>query len=46
MVLGGRDDDITRAELELWAEVTTGQTDIHLFPGGHFFLFDCVREVT
>lgn len=45
MALCGRDDDITQDQLEQWGEVTTGPVDIHMFPGGHFFLFDCVGEV-
>jgi surfactin synthase thioesterase subunit/glycosyltransferase involved in cell wall biosynthesis len=38
---GGADDaGITRAHLEAWREQTTGDFDIRVFPGGHFYLRD------
>jgi surfactin synthase thioesterase subunit len=37
-VLGGEEDTVTAAELELWRSVTSGPSSMHLFPGGHFYL--------
>ncbi|MGF1428295.1 thioesterase II family protein [Kitasatospora sp. LaBMicrA B282] len=37
-VLGGRDDNVTPADLDLWSAVTTADTSVRLFDGGHFFL--------
>jgi len=44
-VIAGRDDEILTSRLELWAEVTSAETEIHLFPGGHFYLYDNLHEV-
>ncbi|RKH21519.1 thioesterase [Corallococcus sp. CA047B] len=37
-VTGGEQDDLSREELEPWREHTTGPCDLHLLPGGHFYL--------
>ncbi|MCY1020088.1 thioesterase II family protein [Pyxidicoccus sp. MSG2] len=37
-VLGGTRDDLTREELEPWRVHTTGPFELHLLPGGHFYL--------
>jgi medium-chain acyl-[acyl-carrier-protein] hydrolase len=38
-VYGGLEDaDVPREDLQAWQELTTGPFDLHLFPGGHFFL--------
>ena len=38
---GGREDPhIGRAELLGWSRETSGRFDLHLLPGGHFFLQD------
>jgi medium-chain acyl-[acyl-carrier-protein] hydrolase len=44
-VIAGRDDEIIKSRLELWADVTTAEIEIHLFPGGHFYLYDNLQEV-
>lgn len=36
---GGLDDaSVTRPELNTWRQHTTGPFELHLFPGGHFFV--------
>lgn len=37
-VTGGSQDDLTREELEPWRAHTTGAFELHLLPGGHFYL--------
>ncbi|NVJ12943.1 thioesterase II family protein [Myxococcus sp. AM010] len=37
-VFGGREDEISCAELEAWRAETTGAFDVELLPDGHFFL--------
>ena len=32
------DPDVARSDLEGWAAVTTGPSNVRMFPGGHFFL--------
>ncbi|MEU6167578.1 thioesterase II family protein [Streptomyces tanashiensis] len=45
-VLTGDDDPrVAPAEADLWREYTTGETDLHVFPGGHFFLADRAADV-
>ena len=40
-VLTGEDDPVTTvAEARAWAGHTTGPFDLHVFPGGHFYLND------
>ncbi|MBZ4416543.1 thioesterase II family protein [Myxococcus sp. RHSTA-1-4] len=38
VVTGGTGDDLTREELEPWRAHTTGPFELHLLPGGHFYL--------
>ncbi|MDY7229540.1 thioesterase II family protein [Hyalangium rubrum] len=38
VVTGGAQDDLTREELEPWRVHTTGPFELHLLPGGHFYL--------
>ncbi len=46
-VLGGTaDPDVKASELGRWAQLTTGETRVRVFPGGHFFLQDHRSEVT
>ncbi len=43
---GGEDDpDVRRNHLEAWAEQTQASFGLRLYPGGHFFLRSCWREV-
>jgi medium-chain acyl-[acyl-carrier-protein] hydrolase len=35
---GAGDQTVSRADLEPWKETTRGECDIHMMPGGHFFL--------
>jgi surfactin synthase thioesterase subunit len=44
VVLGGADESITREELEAWRQHTKGPTEIHQFPGGHFWFRPDPRE--
>ncbi|MEV3859889.1 alpha/beta fold hydrolase [Streptomyces sp. NPDC050095] len=45
-VLVGDDDPmVTLTAAESWREHTTGDFDLRVFPGGHFYLFDRVAEV-
>jgi len=37
-IAGDRDLTATAADLRRWADYTTDAFDIHLFPGGHFYL--------
>ncbi|RYZ43787.1 MAG: thioesterase [Myxococcaceae bacterium] len=37
-VTGGVQDDLTREELEPWSAHTAGPFELHLLPGGHFYL--------
>ncbi|REE95066.1 thioesterase II family protein [Thermomonospora umbrina] len=37
-LLGDADPDLTPAEAERWRQVTTGSTELRVFPGGHFYL--------
>jgi surfactin synthase thioesterase subunit len=46
LVLGGdRDPAVDSAELEQWRAVTTGQTTVRLFAGGHFFMVEQLDDV-
>lgn len=39
-VFGGREDhEVTRAQLSAWLSWTQAPGEVHLLPGGHFFLF-------
>ena len=45
-VFGGESDPTTTPEtLGAWSTVTTGPTDVHLLPGGHFFLHSARDEL-
>lgn len=44
-VLGGRDDDATRGDLDAWRELTNGSCQVRMFPGGHFFVHSAMAEV-
>ncbi|MFE0643721.1 thioesterase II family protein [Streptomyces sp. NPDC058877] len=35
---GDADPRVAEEHLERWAELTTGRTEVEVFPGGHFFL--------
>jgi medium-chain acyl-[acyl-carrier-protein] hydrolase len=38
-IFGGLSDQlVSRSELVAWKDLTTGATDVHMMPGGHFFL--------
>ncbi|MCY1045297.1 alpha/beta fold hydrolase [Corallococcus sp. bb12-1] len=37
-VTGGTQDDLAREDLEAWRIHTTGPFELHLLPGGHFYL--------
>ncbi|MDH6114804.1 surfactin synthase thioesterase subunit [Kitasatospora sp. MAP12-15] len=37
-VFGGTEDSMSKEDLELWAGVTTADSSLRMFPGGHFFL--------
>ncbi|MGW2557758.1 thioesterase II family protein [Streptomyces sp. NPDC001514] len=37
-VFGGRDDRVTREQLEAWQDHTTAEVTVRQFPGGHFYL--------
>ncbi|MDJ1133697.1 thioesterase II family protein [Streptomyces iconiensis] len=45
LVLGGRDDALAApGELAAWREYSTGDCEVRLFDGGHFFLHEESRE--
>ena len=35
---GSQDTEVSPAEIEAWGEHTTQSANLHIFPGGHFFL--------
>jgi medium-chain acyl-[acyl-carrier-protein] hydrolase len=39
-VLGGAEDDIERGDLIAWRKRFSGDFDLRLFPGGHFFIHE------
>lgn len=46
LVLGGDEDPrVPVNELFLWSELTSGQSDVVLFDGGHFFVLEQLDEV-
>jgi surfactin synthase thioesterase subunit len=44
-LVGDSDPRTSVADAEAWREVTTGGFDRHVFPGGHFYLAQCQRDV-
>ncbi|MFJ8536894.1 thioesterase II family protein [Streptomyces sp. NPDC093591] len=45
VLTGDSDPQVSINEARAWAEHTTGQTDVEVFPGGHFFVVDRSSEV-
>jgi surfactin synthase thioesterase subunit len=45
MLRGVEDGEVSRADAEAWRAETTGAFELHDFPGGHFFLFQQLRQV-
>ncbi|WP_432154156.1 thioesterase II family protein [Streptomyces tricolor] len=45
VLTGDADPRTTLDEAHAWAEHTTGPTDVHVFPGGHFFHVERSAEV-
>ncbi|MDM8524238.1 alpha/beta fold hydrolase [Desulfococcaceae bacterium HSG8] len=45
-VMIGSDDNVTRSEALTWQEVTTREIAVRQFPGGHFFIFDHLTEIS
>uniref|UniRef100_A0AAU2JY08 Alpha/beta fold hydrolase n=1 Tax=Streptomyces sp. NBC_00049 TaxID=2903617 RepID=A0AAU2JY08_9ACTN len=45
VLVGDSDPKTTIDEARAWERHTTGECDLRIFPGGHFFLDDCVPEV-
>jgi pyochelin biosynthetic protein PchC len=37
-LIGDADPKVTKAEAEVWAQHTSGSFELHVYPGGHFFL--------
>ncbi len=46
VLTGDADTMTTVAEARAWSQHTDGPSDLHVFPGGHFYLNDRVPEVT
>ncbi|MEM7538610.1 MAG: alpha/beta fold hydrolase [Chloroflexota bacterium] len=47
VALGGTTDEhASRADLLAWQTLTTGKFNLHLFPGGHFYLNDQTQPLT
>lgn len=44
-VLGGVEDRISVADLLAWSSCTKGDTSVHLFDGGHFFIHEHTEEI-
>ncbi|MFH8342815.1 thioesterase II family protein [Streptomyces sp. AM6-12] len=45
VLIGDHDPMVALPEAEAWREHTTGDFDLRVFPGGHFYLFDHVDAV-
>lgn len=45
VLTGDSDPHVSAEEASAWAEHTTGPTDLHVLPGGHFFLVDRSADV-
>ncbi|WP_236725316.1 thioesterase II family protein [Amycolatopsis orientalis] len=39
-VIGSEDSEVNAAQAERWATHTTGSFDLHVLPGGHFYLLE------
>ncbi|GAA2728972.1 alpha/beta fold hydrolase [Actinocorallia aurantiaca] len=46
VLIGVEDPQVTEDEARSWRHHTTDRTDLHVFPGGHFYLADHQRRVT
>jgi pyochelin biosynthesis protein PchC len=46
VLVGDADPQTTIEEASAWAEHCTGEFDLHIFPGGHFFFNGHQAEVT
>jgi pyochelin biosynthesis protein PchC len=44
-IIGDDDPRVTVEEAKAWADHGTGPFDLHVYPGGHFYLIDQSREV-
>ncbi len=44
-ILLGQDDQIAHADGQAWAECFSHSPEVHVFSGGHFFLFDELSKV-
>jgi surfactin synthase thioesterase subunit len=44
-IVGDRDPKTTLEEAGAWSEHTTGQFDLHVYEGGHFYLNDWQGEI-
>ncbi|WP_197321885.1 thioesterase II family protein [Saccharomonospora sp. NB11] len=40
VLYGDSDSEVTEAEAQGWRDATDGACDVHVFPGGHFYLDD------
>jgi surfactin synthase thioesterase subunit len=45
VLTGDSDPHVSMAEARAWEEHTTGPTDLHVLPGGHFYLIDRSADV-
>ncbi len=45
-VLLGKNDSVSHEEAMLWQKETSQPIDIHYFDGGHFFIFDHIKEIS
>lgn len=39
-VMYGQEDEMIKKDVRKWGELVTGKFESHVFPGGHFYLFD------
>lgn len=46
VLVGDADPATSLGEASAWSEHTTGSFDMHVFPGGHFYLSDHQPEIT
>jgi len=44
-VMFGKDEKVTREAAEAWSEITTEQTKVYEFTGGHFFIYEHLPEI-